>query len=238
MHTGVTSVYYQAGKGLRRVVSSNGESGINHRDARRQRCSIFLSEIFPVVPHFAMLTPSSRLPRGCERSLVVNSKEKQMLIRRKVEFYRDPYLEDLKPGGVAVCQECRSVYYGHRWALESQGAREIEKAKHVVETLCPACRKIRDRMPGGIVTLSGGFLRQHEQEIVNLLNHENREAMETNPLERIMSMEWRDESLVIETTNEKLAQKLGRAVHKAYSGRVEYKWSDDTKLVRVNWRRD
>ena len=39
-------------------------------------------------------------------------------------------------------------------------------------------------------------------------------------------------------TNEKLAQKIGRALKKAYDGRVEYKWPEDGKLIRVNWRRD
>ncbi|MBI3599609.1 MAG: hypothetical protein HY097_03080 [Nitrospinae bacterium] len=41
----------------------------------------------------------------------------------------------------------------------------------------------------------------------------------------------------IQTTNEKLAQKIGKAVYKAYSGELEYKWSEQTKFVRVNWSR-
>lgn len=168
------------------------------------------------------------------------SREKfSTVLRRKVQFYEDPYLLDLKPDEVAICRECRSVYAGKRWELESQAARDLAQAGNVIETLCPACQKVRDRMPGGVVTLSGDFIKSHEDEILSLIQHENQEAMEINPLERIMEMDKQsDGSLIILTTNEKLAQRIGRAVHKAYSGDVEYKWSKGTKLARVYWRRD
>jgi len=169
---------------------------------------------------------------------MISSRERLLHIRRNIKTFGDPYLLDLKPDEVAVCRECRSVYAGHRWELESQAARDLAKAKRVVDTLCPACRKVRDRMPGGVLTLSGAFLKQHEEQIVNLLNRENRRAMQINPLERIIDIERSDADLVVLTTNEKLAQRLGRAVRKACSGSIEYKWSRDTKLVRVNWRRD
>lgn len=168
----------------------------------------------------------------------MTSWEKLVHIRRNIQNYGDPYLLDLKPDEVAICKECRSVYAGQRWELERQATRDLAKAKEIKETLCPACRKIRDRMPGGIVTISGAFVRDHEQEIVNLLNHGSQKAMQINPLERIMDIERSDSGMVVLTTNEKLAQKLGRALHKAYSGQVEYKWSEDTKLVRVKWHRD
>ncbi|MHB1000203.1 MAG: BCAM0308 family protein [Armatimonadota bacterium] len=158
--------------------------------------------------------------------------------RRKVESYNDPYIPVLKPQEVAVCRECHSVYAGQRWELESQAAHDLANAKCIVDTICPACQKIRDRQPGGIVTLSGSFLQQHEDEIVSMVQNENQNAMMINPLERIMDIDRSDGSMIIQTTNEKLAQKLGRAMHKSYSGEVEYKWSKGTKLVRVNWHRD
>jgi hypothetical protein len=42
----------------------------------------------------------------------------------------------------------------------------------------------------------------------------------------------------ISTTDEKLAQRIGREVHKACRGEVQYAWSDDVKLLRVRWMRD
>jgi hypothetical protein len=42
--------------------------------------------------------------------------------------------------------------------------------------------------------------------------------------------DWR-----IDTTTEKLAQRLGRSLRKARGGKVVYKWSHNNKLVRVFW---
>lgn len=156
----------------------------------------------------------------------------------KVQSYEDPYLLDLKPEEVAMCSECRAVYVGKRWELESQADDDLAKAERVVETVCPACKKIHDRMPGGIVTLSGRFVAEHKEEIINRLHNENDSAMQINPLERIMDIEEAEGNLVVLTTNEKLAERIGHAAHDAWAGEVEYKWSKGTKLARVNWHRD
>lgn len=168
----------------------------------------------------------------------MNAREKVMHIRNNVHNHGDPYLLQMKPEEAAICRECRSVFSGGRWQLYEQAGDEIRKADKLIETMCPACQKIHDRQPGGIVTLTGRFVEAHQTEIVNLINHENRSAMQTNPLERIMDIERSSTGMTVYTTNEKLAQKIGRAVHKAYSGDVEYKWSEDTRLARVYWHRD
>lgn len=79
---------------------------------------------------------------------------------------------------------------------------------------CPACRKIADGFPSGVVTLRGKFLQTHRDEILAIVRNEERRARETNPLERIM------------------------ATRKAYQGTVSYKWSEDANLVRVDWSRE
>ncbi|MGC8863915.1 MAG: BCAM0308 family protein, partial [Armatimonadota bacterium] len=78
----------------------------------------------------------------------------------------------------------------------------------------------------------------HKDEILNLIRNEAEKAMGINPLERVMSLEANDGEIEITTTNEKLAQRIGKALHKAYDGTIEYKWSADTKLARVIWHRD
>jgi hypothetical protein len=42
----------------------------------------------------------------------------------------------------------------------------------------------------------------------------------------------------IETTTEKLAQRLGRSLRKARGGRVNYQWSHNNKFVRVFWQKE
>jgi hypothetical protein len=74
-------------------------------------------------------------------------------------------------------------------------------------------------------------------EILRILRNEEGRAREKNPLERIMRMEATDGDWKVQTTTEKLAQRLGRAVKKARGGKVAFKWSHNNKFVRVVWEK-
>ncbi|MCL5103789.1 MAG: BCAM0308 family protein [Armatimonadetes bacterium] len=160
-------------------------------------------------------------------------------IRNHVVTPNDPYFEQEDFEENTVCRQCESVFAAGRWYMKGQHPgkkHDLGGQKH--ETTCPACRKARDTMPGGVLTLSGSFVTGHQDEILNLIRNETNDAMGFNPLERVMSMETVGDQMRLTTTNDRLAQRLGKAIHKAYSGNIEYKWSGDTKLARVNWRRD
>jgi hypothetical protein len=71
-----------------------------------------------------------------------------------------------------------------------------------------------------------------------MIRNEEQRTIETDPHERLIDIVEDGDNLVVWTTNEKLAQRLGRALEKAYDGELEYQWPVDNKLVRVNWSRD
>ncbi len=148
---------------------------------------------------------------------------------------KDPYLPQGSRGKIAVCESCRAVYMKKRW----YGAGEAALSKtQPAKVVCPACLKMRDNFPGGIVTLRGDYVLAHKQDVMNLVRNEEERARGFNPLERVMSIKENGHgSIVISTTNEKLAQRLGRAIKKAFHGEVTYRWSHDNKLVRVDWER-
>ena len=114
---------------------------------------------------------------------------------------------------------------------------QVHGAATAHAVICPACKKIAEGYPEGIVTLRGDYWPQHEEEILNLIRNEERRAMAVNPLERIMDIRHEGDALVVETTNEKLAQRIGHRIDKTHSGHVEYKWSRDNHLLRVYWER-
>lgn len=82
------------------------------------------------------------------------------------------------------------------------------------------------------------FLSGHREEIVNLIRNEEERAMDINPLGRIIAITEENSKMVVTTTNEKLAQRIGRELKKAYRGRTEYHWSEDDKCLRVTWARE
>ncbi|HEX9147464.1 MAG TPA: hypothetical protein VGA09_24595, partial [Candidatus Binatia bacterium] len=67
------------------------------------------------------------------------------------------------------------------------------------------------------------------------LRNEEEQARTKNPLEMIMGMQETDGHWKVETTTEKLAQRLGRSIKKARGGKLAYKWGHNNKFVRVVW---
>jgi hypothetical protein len=101
---------------------------------------------------------------------------------------------------------------------------------------CPACLKIRDRVPGGELHLLAVGSAE-SGEIASILRNEEERARMKNPLERIMRVDARNGGWRVETTTEKLAQRLGRSIKKARGGELDYKWGHNNKFVRVVWEK-
>lgn len=148
----------------------------------------------------------------------------------------DAYVGDAGMKEVSVCTGCRALYWNKRWYPDERAAGlSSDMARH--ETLCPACHRMRDNNPAGIVTYSGGYLLEHEDEILNTIKNSEERARIKNPLARIMEIHQEGDNLTVSTTDDKLAQRLGRDVYKAHSGDLEYKWSRENRFLRVNWNR-
>jgi hypothetical protein len=158
--------------------------------------------------------------------------------RRNLDDNHDPYIPDGHYPEGTRCSECGAVYHNQHWSLDPAIVARVAPAQNGSTVVCPGCRKVDSRDPGGVLRLSGGFWQAHRDEILNLIQNEEKRALATNPLERIMEIATEGEELIVWTTNEKLVQRLGRALHKAYNGTVEYKWSEDNKLARVTWSRE
>ncbi len=157
---------------------------------------------------------------------------------KKKTITTDPYLSKGAGKKVSVCDGCRAVYMNKRWYARGPAYDTALKNAGNVSVICPACLKIRDDFPGGVVTLKGGYVLPHKMELMKLVKNEEDKARGLNPLERVMSVkEDGYGSIVITTTNERLAQRLGRAIRKAFQGAVQYHWSHDNKLARVDWER-
>ena len=140
----------------------------------------------------------------------------------------------------AVCETCGALYVGRRWTLPGT-AEESPKHKdwrHPRITTCPACKRIKDDLPSGFLHLKGRFLTEHRSEIERLLRAEASRAAVDNPLARIMKLNQAGAELIVTTTTEHLAKRLGEALEKSCSGKIRYDFSHENKLARVYWRRD
>jgi len=149
----------------------------------------------------------------------------------------DPYIPEEGRKEVALCESCLAVYQNKRWYLDAETFESTRKAGNYYSITCPACQKIAQKYPEGIVTLKGDYFWNHEDEIRNIIRNEEEKARQKNPLERIMRMDQEDDCLIVETTEEKLAEHLGRALHKAHQGNLKVSWTSDHAICRVTWER-
>lgn len=164
------------------------------------------------------------MPQGAK----IGMEEKGQMAGRNLEPH--PPKGSLMDG--SVCKGCGIVYRNKRWQLEN-----VPRAEQGEEILCPACQRIQGDRPAGVVTLSGPYLAQHKEEILNSLKQHEAKHRDKNPLGRIMQIKEEDGQLIITTTDDKLAQKIGREIYKSQKGELQYQWSHDQRMVRVNWMR-
>lgn len=159
----------------------------------------------------------------------------RIIKKKAIDTAKDSYLLGAAPQESAACKGCGAIWRAKHWALPTTETTELSRAKGT--TLCPACRKSRDKFAQGFVTIQGGFTTAHKEEIIRLLRNKEARAMQLNPLERIMEIKEGKGVIEVSTTTDKLAQKFGRMLHKTFSGEIEYKWNSDVKLARVVWTR-
>ena len=157
--------------------------------------------------------------------------------RGRAKTSTDPYVADQALKEPAVCRDCHALYHNKRWAIDPIAFEQAESDRQTQWVTCPACRKIAEGYPEGIVTLAGDYLLEHEEEIRNILKNEEGRVKAKNPLGRIMRMEKSNGELRIETTEQKLAEHLGRVLHRAHQGELQVQWTGDHAACRVHWER-
>lgn len=151
----------------------------------------------------------------------------------------DPYRrETLSLHDPSVCNTCKAVWHKGKWFKDEKILKEVQKWEQPKEIICPACKRADDSLPCGIVSLRGKFLENNKEQILNTIKNEEKIVLSRDPLDRIISLEDKGATMTIQTTDTKLAQRIGRAIAKSCGGKLMVKFSHEDKLVRVYWERN
>ncbi|KAA0258364.1 hypothetical protein FHQ18_04175 [Deferribacter autotrophicus] len=132
----------------------------------------------------------------------------------------------------SYCTECDIVYIDKNWKLKADN--EFKKNPIV----CPACKKIKEEYYEGILYLKGNFVLGRKDEILNLIRNEEKKQRARTALSKIGKIVENAEEIVVYTTNDRLAYRIGKALFKAYKGELTIRWSDDNIFTRVYWERN
>lgn len=152
---------------------------------------------------------------------------KDRLIKEK---RHDAYHTSDKLPEPTVCNECGALFITGRWTW-----KEAPAGAHT--TTCPACRRISQDYPAGIIELKGPFLRIHREEILNLIHNVELQEKGERPLERIMKIREHPELTTVTTTGVHLARRIGEALSRSYNGNFSFTYADGEKNIRVYWER-
>ncbi|HVH04826.1 MAG TPA: BCAM0308 family protein [Myxococcota bacterium] len=131
------------------------------------------------------------------------------------------------------CPDCGASYRRGRWTWEQAPA-------DAAALRCPACVAIAADYPAGVVKVDGKFAAAHRDELIALVHHVAERERAEHPLKRVMSIADAGAGFAVKTTDAKLAEAIGRALEKAYAGKLVRPRTTAEKgnLVRVSWRRD
>jgi len=147
------------------------------------------------------------------------------------EAPHDPYEARGKYREPSSCSECGVVYGRGRWQWG-----EAPAGAHKV--LCPACHRIRDRLPAGTVTLEGAFVATHRDEISRFVHHEEAREKAEHPLSRLVEIVHAPDRMVVTTTDIHLPRRIGTALKHAYRGDLDIDYAKGEYEVHVRWHRD
>lgn len=147
-----------------------------------------------------------------------------------VGYGNDAYRAGRKPRGVTRCGECAAVFYRGRWSWRPTPAQGAT-------TRCPACRRMQEGQPAGIVRVSGAWASEHRDELVNRVRACEESERREHPLQRIMALEPGEGGFTVTTTDPHLARRIGDALRAAYKGELQCRYSRGEPLVRVSWSR-
>jgi hypothetical protein len=147
----------------------------------------------------------------------------------------DPYLNEQPDFEPARCSICGNIYRNKRW-YHPDTVDEFATEKKMKTATCPGCKKVSDRYYYGELRMSGDFMLEHREEISHLIENEIQRAQKKNPLEKLVESKNEEGEILFHTTNGKLAERLGRALKKAYQGELEMEKSEN--VTRVWWKRE
>lgn len=106
---------------------------------------------------------------------------------------------------------------------------------HAESLLCPACRRIRDRLPAGTLTLRGPYCRTHRAELLAKVRDTVTEQSAVYPLRRLMAVVERPDAVEVLFTDGHLPVIVAEALRQSFAGELEFDPSEPTGVVNVSW---
>lgn len=120
--------------------------------------------------------------------------------------------------GVVICETCNIFYYKKGWHHDADKFISVRANKDIPVSFatCPACALIKSRQFKGQITVKNVPSAQ-KTDLLNLVKGYCERAFDRDPLERLISVSAAGSSVTVKTTNNQLAQRLGKKIKDAFN---------------------
>ncbi len=136
--------------------------------------------------------------------------------------------------GVLECPECRNVHFKKRWYVSQSDLEDRLKKKIDIskQHLCPACAMIKSHLFEGEL-FTEGFPAEQSDDLLHLIRNFGKQATETDPQDRIISIEKVEKGYRITTTENQLVNRLAKKIKDAFST-VDVRFSHSQEPYEVD----
>ena len=139
--------------------------------------------------------------------------------------------------GTAVCPRCGAIGIRKHWFAEPKMIERYASDPALRYALCPGCQRTEAKHYEGEVLLESQLLGENHEMVYGLIYHTAAKAFHDNPYSRIAVIQDDGDKIYMLTTTRTLAERLGKAFHRSFKGKLEIKPSPAEKYSIVQWRR-
>lgn len=120
--------------------------------------------------------------------------------------------------GIVICKTCNIFNYKKGWHHNADKFISVRANKDIPVSFatCPACTLIKSRQCLGKITIKNVPAAQ-KKDLLNLIKGYCERAFDRDPLERLISVTAAGSSVTVKTTNNQLAQRLGKKIKDAFN---------------------
>lgn len=119
-----------------------------------------------------------------------------------------------------VCKVCHAVCPEKHWFYDEKLYEAYHDAKGIKMVECEGCHRIKMKDFNGTVYIEGDILDKKKDELLRLINNEEKIDRRTHYLSRIYGITDEKNRVVIHTLNQRLALNIGMQLKKTYRGKL------------------
>lgn len=141
--------------------------------------------------------------------------------------------KDSKKPNHEVCKRCGIILHRGRWQKNDALVNEHKKLKQLTVVLCPACRKEKEGIVEGVLTIDRAIFDSGTKEIQNEIRNIANQEFNRDPLKRLIGISLTKDKVAVNTLTKELAVTIGKHIKKSRKGKLEIHYSPHEDFAEV-----